>query len=210
VRIQIIDNGSTDGTAEWTKPPGVSPVIYRNNNLGVSKGWNDGLADLFASPFCEHVLVAGNDTVLGPWTYSALLSYNVPFVSGSSCRQHGPDRQIRPSAGELVPHPDFSCFLVKKEVWEKVGPFDESMVSWASDCDFHYRALPLGIQLWKANVPSFTSEAGRLNWHRQRKGARWNCKRMRIVCDSMKNGKLGLEARSTPTCSVLKAFGIDK
>lgn len=148
--VTIIDNGSTDGTKEWWSPPGVFRFFFPQN-LGVSKGWNSGLNNLFSSWECKHVLVIGNDTILASSTYSALLSANVPFVTGVDVGMSPlPDK---PDIFPLSPHPDFSCFLIRRECWERVGPFDERMVSYASDCDYHIRAHRLGIPLWKASVP---------------------------------------------------------
>ena len=153
-QIQILDNASTDGMDHWIKPMGVLPVIYCKENLGVSKGWNDGLTDLFSEPSRDHVLVIGNDTVLPSWFYSTLLSYDLPFVSGVAVDNMEQIVSL-PERTEPVPNPDFSAWLIKRSVWEKVGPFSDAMVSWASDCDFHVRAHRLGINLLKVNVPFY-------------------------------------------------------
>lgn len=161
VKTMIYDNGSTDGTTEWAESQleQLYELISAKENSGVSNGWNTSLSSLFHDDTCEflhgdpaeHVLVIGNDTILAPWTYSALLSANVPFVTGVDV---GMDPlPVKPDVFPLSPHPDFSCFLIRRECWEKVGPFDERMKLYASDCDYHIRAHRAGIQLWKASVP---------------------------------------------------------
>lgn len=146
--IAIIDNGSTDGTCEWISREGLQAVLF-DENRGVSAGWNVGLELAFKTH--DHALIVGNDTVLAPWTYSALLSANVPFVTGVDV---GMDPlPAKPDVFPLSPHPDFSCFLIRRECWEKVGPFDERMVNYCGDTDYHVRAHRLGIPLWKASVP---------------------------------------------------------
>ena len=44
--IEIVDNGSTDGTADWLTQEKINATHYKEN-LGVSKGWNDGLRWFF-------------------------------------------------------------------------------------------------------------------------------------------------------------------
>ena len=148
VEIFVFDNGSTDGTIDWllTVNHRRWPMDY---NCGVSKGWNSGLSYLFHES--EHCLVVGNDTILAPWTYSALLSANVPFVTGVDVGME--PLPAKPDVFPLSPHPDFSCFLIRREAWEKIGPFDERFVHYCGDCDYHIRAHRLGIPLWKASIP---------------------------------------------------------
>jgi GT2 family glycosyltransferase len=100
----------------------------------------------------SHALVLNNDSILPPWFYSELLSYDAPFVTGVAI-----DKQpvAKPERMPLNPHPDFSAFLIRRDCWLTVGPFDERMKLYASDCDFHLRAHRLGIPLWKANVPYY-------------------------------------------------------
>jgi GT2 family glycosyltransferase len=170
VDIFVVDNGSTDGTREWLYDEYVDISMFlREKNEGVSKGWNLGLDYLFQDGFddgtyrpnSDHCLVIGNDTVLAPWTYSALLSVDAPFVTGVDAGM-GP-LPDKPDIYPLSPHPDFSCFLIRRECWEKVGPFDEDMMMYAQDCDYHVRAHQLGVTLWKASIPYNHERSSTLN-----------------------------------------------
>lgn len=170
LHLLIIDNGSSDGTREWVMEIiGISKSFFPGN-MGVSFGWNDGLGRLFGTDHlyqyagkinAEHVLVVNNDVILPPWFYSELLSYDLPFVSGNSVDKM---EQIstKPERGPLVPHPDFSAFLIRREAWEKVGSFDENMKHYASDNDWHVRAHRAGVKLWKANLPFYHERSSTL------------------------------------------------
>jgi GT2 family glycosyltransferase len=156
-RIYVFDNGSTDGTREWLDASmdaqlgGDLGWAGPLENVGVSAGWNEGLNYLFYHLDSDYVLCPGNDTILAPWTYSSMLSCNVGFVTGSDVGMS--PLPEAPTIQPLSPHPDFSLFLLKREVWQKVGPFNTDMRCYVQDCDFHVRAHRLGISLLKANIP---------------------------------------------------------
>jgi GT2 family glycosyltransferase len=152
--IGVVDNGSTDGTLEWLSEQRDVQIVKFGENRGVSIGWNVGLELVFTGHNRPHdsVLVINNDAILPPWFLSELLSYDAPFVTGVAVDQMPTER---PQRMPLNPHPDFSAYLIRRDCWETVGPFDEHMKLYASDCDFHIRAHRLGIPLWKANVPYY-------------------------------------------------------
>jgi len=158
-QLYIVDNGSHDGTVEWCEQ---NPVVFwsRAENEGVSSGWNTALNTIFNELFYEHCLCIGNDTVLEASAYATLLSYNEGFITGVAVNQMS---QLTHGARmPLENHPDFSCFLITADVWEKVGPFDERMKLYASDCDFHIRAHRMGINLWKGCVPFYHERSSTL------------------------------------------------
>ncbi len=53
---------------------------------------------------------------------------------------------------ELRECPDFSAFLIRRDCWEQVGPFDERLVHYCGDMDYHIRAHRMGIKLMNAGV----------------------------------------------------------
>lgn len=51
-------------------------------------------------------------------------------------------------------HPDFSAYLIRREVFEKVGPFDENFHgAYAEDSDFHLRMHQAGIEAICLDLP---------------------------------------------------------
>lgn len=162
-QIMVVDNGSTDGTLHWMAQREQLPIWFIGNekNLGVSVGWNQGLNHLFNDTGAQHVFVSNQDCVYPSYCVRELLAYDVPFVTGfpvdnqveiSSLTDTETARTIRVRGG-LEPHPCFSAFLIRRECWETVGPFESSMFGWASDCAYHARAHRLGVPLWKSKVP---------------------------------------------------------
>ena len=154
VQVCIVDNGSTDGTREWAANYAYL-LDWFDDNKGVSHGWNCGLSHLIDMQHNEHVLVINNDIVLAPWTYSLLLEYGLPFVSGVSAAEMKEIQQPRLPILPTTLHPDFSCFLIRREAWLRVGKFDENMKHYASDLDFHIRAHRRGVKLSGATVPFY-------------------------------------------------------
>jgi GT2 family glycosyltransferase len=144
----IYDNGSTDGTREWLHEQRLW-FHESEDNRGVSVGWNWSLKYLFSGTClarCENILVLNNDLILSPTFYSQLLSCNVPFVTGTETTDLADLKKEWPSL-PFGGGPQFSAFMIRRDAWEKIGPFDESMWGWCSDCDYHIRAHRLGIRL---------------------------------------------------------------
>ena len=155
VDIYVGDNASTDGTQIWLRDggTGIKGTTCWEDNIGVSAGWNillDHVFDLGA----EHALVINNDVQLPAWFYSTLLSYDIPFVTGVSVGSLD-EIAAPPPRKDLVPHPDFSAFLIRRECWETVGPFDDTLVNYCGDLDYHIRAHRAGIHLMNAGLPFY-------------------------------------------------------
>jgi GT2 family glycosyltransferase len=160
--VYLVDNDSQDQTYEWAKTvENVVPVQF-SPQIGVSGGWNHGLKMLFECEGAEHVLCVNSDVILPRWFYSSLLSYDGPFISGVSVDNMDTIANPDPRK-ELAPCPDFSAWLMRRECWDKVGTFDEIMVLYAGDLDYHIRAHRAGVPLMNAGVPFYHLRSSTLN-----------------------------------------------
>lgn len=152
--ILIIDNGSTDETDLWLSEEVQLNRFMLDANKGVSYGWNVGLFYWLRERQAGHVLVLNNDTYIPPYFYRELLTYEVPFVTGFDVKSMD-EIETCPSRYPLQPHPDFSAFLIRQPAWETIGPFNDAMKIYCSDCDYHIRGHRLGVGMWKATVPYY-------------------------------------------------------
>jgi GT2 family glycosyltransferase len=162
--LLIVDNGSIDGTPDYFGTRETN--IRLESNYGVSRGWNVGLDFLFnvqvmGGDAYEHVLVIGNDTVLPPWFYRTLLMYQQPFVTGIAVDTMDAIIEL-PAAQPLQPCPDFSAFVIHRECWETIGEFDQRMIHYCSDCDYHIRGHRRDVGMYKANVPFYHERSSTL------------------------------------------------
>ena len=159
----IFDNGSTDGSPEWIDSLGV-PGMLHPENKGVSYGWNLGLEFCFEDG-AEQVLAIGNDTVIPPGFYRTLLESNkhfyIPFLTGVAVDNMEQALQT-PIIEYLTPRPDFSAFVITRDAWDKIGRFDERMVHYCSDCDYHVRGHRLGVPMMKAAIPFYHERSSTL------------------------------------------------
>lgn len=172
VDLLVIDNGSTDerlrdylASLNETK---ALECVFMGLNVGVSKAWNIGLAAVFNSCLAEHALVLNNDLEIPPQYYRLLLETEDNFISGVNAGTPNGSRYWdqgivpKPERRYRIPHPDFSAFLIRKLCWERVGSFDENMVFYAQDCDYHVRMNREGIWAGSINLEYYHYASGTL------------------------------------------------
>jgi GT2 family glycosyltransferase len=162
VKVLLIDNDSRDGTAEWARSQHPMVItVGRKPALGVAASWNFGLKLLMDTLDVKRVLVVNNDVKLSLDTYRLLDEDGGEFVTAV-----GVDTEEQLTAGNVKgrrPHPDFSCFLIRKKVIEKVGWFDEGYAGgYVEDADYHLRMHRAGVKAESLGIPFLHYASGTL------------------------------------------------
>lgn len=166
VLLLVIDNGSEDGIGSWVRyrQSQDARVLYlrQSADASVAASWNRGLR--WAFQIADHekncrCLVINNDVALRPDTYRRLLEDGGEFVTGvgngdPGCILRNGTSHPEPDPDKRRPHPDFSCFLIRKTVWETVGAFDERYRrAFCEDNDYHVRMHMAGIEAHCIDLP---------------------------------------------------------
>jgi GT2 family glycosyltransferase len=161
----------------------VVPYVIPNHKLGLSvaESWNYGSNMAFTN-HCSHALIINDDILFSPYTIDNLLY----AISGKQVNSD--DRETvmvtgRNVRGSMSPHdlliykakggalegasesPDFSCFLIKKDFFDKVGYFDENFKpAYFEDNDAHRRINLLGFKALNVNAPFYHFGSVTQNW----------------------------------------------
>ena len=155
-RIVVVNNASTDGTAEFLVTRPTLRVITNTENRACAAAWNQGLQ----ASSTNWVLFLNND-VLTPIGW---LENLVAFAEKSSASVVSPalgegelDYDFVSYAREFMttmravtrPHIESGvAFLVHRRVFERVGGFDENFRKGGNeDVDFFWRAQAAGFKL---------------------------------------------------------------
>ncbi len=154
VAVLLINNASTDSTAAWmaTLPSSIRQIHF-SGQKSVAESWNYGISWCFEQG-AEYVLVANNDTELKSWTYNSLVRDGGGFVTavGVNTREQYDES---PEIGKRRDHPDFSCFLIRKEVFQQVQ-FDEGYrLAFCEDSGMHAEMHRKGIHAYCIGVPFY-------------------------------------------------------
>lgn len=166
--IMVIDNASTDGTQQWLGVKSVATVLLQKQE-SLAACWNRGLK-AFWNIGAREVLVINNDVVLRPDTYRLLVSCQEPFITGVSVNcpdqlGNSGDRSLHELMAGARPHPDFSCFMISKYVWDcaRGKLFDEAYYpAYAEDSKAHVLMHRIGIKALCVDIPFYHESCGTL------------------------------------------------
>jgi len=164
----IVDNGSTDGTVEYLKSKPEIKLILNTENLGFSKGNNQGIEIAQG----EYIGFLNNDILLYPNWFEAcenVFRYeNAAFVSPRHVNPHydNTDEKHYIQYFQQLNYPAayeksfdecvFSCVITKREVLDKIGVFDENYTpAFFEDNDIKYRAIEAGYGVFVTNAACF-------------------------------------------------------
>ena len=164
-KVLVVDNGSTDGSAEWLKERGI-PTIFLEKNTGFSGAVNVGIR----TADTPYVILLNNDTEPEPDYVGELVraigrSERIFSVSPKMVQMF--NRELMDDAGDMycvlgwafqrgVGRPArkynracrvFSACagagIYRKSVFEEIGYFDEMHFAYLEDMDVGYRAKPV-------------------------------------------------------------------
>ena len=184
VKIIVINNASSDGTTAWLDAQKDLFVIHANPPMSVAESWNAALRLVFDQEQEPYCLVVNNDVELRPDTYRHLVNDRGGFVTAVGTKDKSKiepcvayellrggtyrkgqtillptDEPIAtgypdPDPAMKRPHPDFSCYLIRRETWNLVGPFDENFkMAYCEDWDMHVRLHKAGIAAECLDLP---------------------------------------------------------
>jgi GT2 family glycosyltransferase len=159
-RIVLIDNGSTDETCVEAPRLVSDSFVYRRNetNSGTCKAWNWGICNGFENS-SDIAFVLNNDVLL----HSECIDRLVARVEQASDRlglASGLDitKEIQDPQALFAVHADdkaciaevedvhYSAFMITRNCWQRVGPFDEAFYpAYFEDDDYRYRTRLSGF-----------------------------------------------------------------
>ena len=172
-RIVIVDNASTDGSADWAAAHFPEAALVRHaGNLGITGGNNAGIAWCQENG-CDWVLLLNNDTVVEPDFLSRLLAQAEPdcllvpkiyfYDNKALINNHLGTFDYRrglhvdwfygksdsPASREVrfAAMANTCALLIPQEVAARVGPMDDHYFIYYDDTDFLTRAVRSGIQI---------------------------------------------------------------
>lgn len=154
--IILVDNASTDGTANYLKTLTKVKVISNAENLGFAGGCNTGINAAKG----EWVVVLNNDVIISPGWLTGMLEaadyWKLQIVT-PAIREGEFDYDIVAHAHELTSRmqrvirkgqANGICFMAHRSVFDTIGIFDEKfLIGQYEDKDFFLRATRAGFAL---------------------------------------------------------------
>ena len=156
VPIIVVDNGSTDGTAEFLAARPDLEVIRNQENRGCAAAWNQGVR----AAHTPWVILLNNDVLVTEGWLAGLLAFAkehpADIVSpglreGELAYDLGAYARDFVASMKGVARNDAAhgiCFMVRQGVFETIGLFDEMFrIGQFEDADFFLRARRAGFRL---------------------------------------------------------------
>jgi len=172
-QVVIVDNGSRDGTVDFIREKfPMIKIIANSCNLGFAAGCNVGI-QYAASKGADYVLLLNNDTLVAPdfldkmiahaqvLPKAGILAPKIVYADGSG-RLWFAGGHCHPLTLDVVslglstsnnePQPvDYvfgTAMLIRKNVLEEIGLFDELFFMYYEDMDFCLRARKAGYKIY--------------------------------------------------------------
>ena len=164
----VVDNGSQDGTREWLAAQPDVTLVANDDNAGAPRARNQALGhangrwivflddDVVVTPhwlsrLLRHAAVDGKSGCVGPVADRAAHNQQVPYDGGDDPAKLAAFAEARyrakPFAGTRRNMLASFCLLVRREVIDTIGGFDERFSPWGfEDDDFTLRAALAGFR----------------------------------------------------------------
>jgi len=178
LEILVIDNNSEKNDkiflTEELKRYNIS-IIYNDSNVGFSEGNNIGINKAMKEDF-EFVLLLNNDTVVELDFLEPLLNIfskyddvgiaapqinyyddknkiwskggNISRIRGSGFAYSDDIESDKKEDDKSVSFVSGCCMLIKKDLFKKIGLFDEKFYLYVEDTDFCYRTIQAGYKIY--------------------------------------------------------------
>ncbi len=183
VEIIIVDNGSTDDSVMILKARFPDITIIENcENLGFGAGNNPGIRYALEHK-AQYVWLLNNDIIIESGSLPAMLdkfaeNADVGIVGSAVCDMANPENLLALGGGMIKPGRSFavhcvsradlehlsyitgSSMLIKAEVLEQTGLFDENFFMYWEDADLCLRAKNAGYSLCVAEKSRILHENG--------------------------------------------------
>jgi GT2 family glycosyltransferase len=154
--IIVVNNASTDGTAEFLATRPKLCVIHNLENRACAAAWNQG----FAASKTKWTVFLNNDTLVTPGWLENLVDFavknGVDIASPAMC-EGDLDYDFDAYAHDFVSKmrrvqrrgtASGVCFMVARRVFEAIGNFDENFSKGGNeDTDFFWRAQKAGFKM---------------------------------------------------------------
>ena len=130
------------------------------NNRPLAQAWNELAMSAFEKG-CDYALICNDDILFSPLCIDKMVDVHmrhddegVVMVTPNNIMLElsNPEDILSYYLPEDTPesnsdHPNFSCFLIAPDFFEKIGFFDENFIpAWFEDNDSHYRSKLLGYR----------------------------------------------------------------
>ncbi|MBI5467147.1 MAG: glycosyltransferase family 2 protein [Candidatus Kerfeldbacteria bacterium] len=175
-RVIFVDNGSTDDSVAYTQRRlPAAEIIALGENTGFAKANNLGITRALQQPDCQYIALLNNDTAVDPQWLARLTAAAEQHTSYASfaClmvyfndvnRVDSAGHRLLPTGrvtnwGQRLARQDFSkpaevfgpcagAALYRREFFETVGLFDESLFAYYEDVDLNWRAVLRGLRCY--------------------------------------------------------------
>lgn len=129
------------------------------SQVSLAAAWNNGISQAITDK-CDYIAILNDDILLAPNCLERMafmfseLEPNVILVSANNIFSNfeNPKDILQYSEPEnditnATDHPNYACFMVKRDFFDKHGKFDENFwPAWWEDNDSHYRIHLLGLR----------------------------------------------------------------